>query len=314
MKIKSLALLAVWFLPQAIFAGTLINTNLPTGATIVNIDGTQDGAASYSGPNQEYWYQPFNGVQVNLQPGTYQFRVIDPADAASFYPSLTAGQLNQIYTGWTFNSPWIENYFAFDISAKTNSSETQLFDGALDPAFDVYGSAQAAYNATIANGYYNKIRPAPPGRTTDPSAYITSWTFTAPESLLFVIPDTDVNDNSGGVSVAITALITPPGDVNFDGHVDAKDIAAMMKAMTNETGYAQSVGVSKSELETVGDVNGDGKFNNADLQKLLNILKTGRGSTSVPEPASYSLALLALGGFVALAARRYYVRAETKRL
>ncbi len=64
-----------------------------------------------------------------------------------------------------------------------------------------------------------------------------------------------MNDNSGGVSVAITALATPPGDVNFDGHVDAKDIAAMMKALTNETGYAQSSGVSKSELETVGDVN-----------------------------------------------------------
>jgi Dockerin type I domain/PEP-CTERM motif len=309
MKIKFLPLLAMSFLPQAIFAGTLINTNLPTGTTIVNIDGTQDGAANYSGPGQEYWYQPFNGVQVNFQSGTYQFRVIDPADAAALYPNLTTGQLNQIYTGWTFNSPWSENYFAFDISAQTNPSETQLFDGALNPSFSVYGSAQAAYDATVADGYYKKIRPAPPGRTSDPGAYITSWTFTAPESLVFVIPDTELSDNAGGVSVAITRSFAR-GDVNLDGHVDAKDIPAMMQALANETGYSQSAGVSKSELETVGDVNGDGKFTNADLQSLLIDLKNGGGSAdSVPEPASIFLFCL---GALAIAYRRRFRNAAVK--
>jgi hypothetical protein len=301
MKLRSSIVVFFLLTVSQLRAGSVINTNLPAGTTIVNIDGTADGAASYSGPGQEYWYQPFNGAQVNFQPGTYQFRVIDPADATALYPNLTTGQLNQIYTGWTFNSPWSENYFAFDISAKTNSSETQLFDGALDPAFDVYGSAQAAYDATVANGYYDKIRPAPPGRTTDPTAYITSWTFTAPESLVFVIPDTDVNDNAGGVSVAITSIAQ--GDVNFDGHVNAKDIAAMMKALANETGYAQTAGVSKSELEMVGDVNSDGKFNNADVQALIQYLKAGGGSADpVPEPST--LTLLALGAVVLVAKRR----------
>jgi hypothetical protein len=76
----------------------------------------------------------------------------------------------------------------------------------------------------------------------------------------------------------------------------------MMKASTNESVYASSIGESTSQLALIGDVNGDGFFNNADLQALLNLLKSGGGSTSVPEPAS--LVLLAMGGVVSLAGRR----------
>ncbi len=44
----------------------------------------------------------------------------------------------------------------------------------------------------------------------------------------------------------------------------------------------------------MGDLNGDGKVTNADLQKSLLLLKNGQGSSSsVPEPASIALASLA---------------------
>ncbi len=93
------------------------------------------------------------------------------------------------------------------------------------------------------------------------------------------------------------------GDMNLDDHIDAADIGAMEKALTNESGYANSIGVTTDYLSLLGDMNGDGVFNNADLQALLNLLKNGEGSTSVPEPAS--VVLLALGGWVLLAwARR----------
>jgi len=47
----------------------------------------------------------------------------------------------------------------------------------------------------------------------------------------------------------------------------------------------------------IGDINGDGVVNNADLQALLSLLQSGGGSNAaVPEPAS--LVLLAAGSLM----------------
>ncbi len=78
----------------------------------------------------------------------------------------------------------------------------------------------------------------------------------------------------------------------------------METALTNESGYASSIGITTDYLSLLGDVNGDGKFTIADLQALLILLKNGGGSTAVPEPASFLL--LTIGG-VALLRRRIRV-------
>ena len=199
-------------LALSVDAGTIITTNLPTGTEIVNIDARSDGAATYSpDANQAYWYQPFTGTtfaSLTFQPGTYQFRIINPSDAASLYPSLTTTQLSEIYTAWTYNSPWTEDYLAYNATALADPTEFQLFDGAIAPGYppgNTFSSAQAAYDGTIANGYYNQIRPAPPGRNGDASSYLTQYTFTIPTTVLFVIPDWYLPDNSGGVSVVVSA-------------------------------------------------------------------------------------------------------------
>jgi beta-glucanase (GH16 family) len=84
------------------------------------------------------------------------------------------------------------------------------------------------------------------------------------------------------------------GDMNRDGHLDAKDISAMQSALANESAFATSHDLSVSDVSDIGDMNGDGQFTNADLQKLENTLKSGGGSTnSVPEPSAF--VLLALG-------------------
>jgi hypothetical protein len=92
------------------------------------------------------------------------------------------------------------------------------------------------------------------------------------------------------------------GDFNLDGHVDAADIIAAEKALTNLTGYESQYGLTAATLNLVADVNGDGYFTNADLQNLLVILKNGGGSADpVPEPSTFALLSGALLlGFTAL--------------
>jgi hypothetical protein len=196
-------------------AGTLINTNLPAGTNIVNINATVDGAAGYSS-GQAFWYQPINGVALTLPAGTYQFRIIDPTDAAAAYPLLTAPQLSEIYTGWTYNSPWIENYLVFNSTATTDNLESQIFDGGTDPTGTSYASAQLAYDGTVSNGYFDKIRPAPPGRSgTLPTDFVSTWTFNTTANLIFVLPDNGLSDNTGGVSVVVTSAVPEPASLTL---------------------------------------------------------------------------------------------------
>jgi len=87
------------------------------------------------------------------------------------------------------------------------------------------------------------------------------------------------------------------GDINRDGHLDAKDVTAMESALTDPTDFATANGITTAQLSLIGDVNGDGKFNSADVQALLSELKSGGGSTSsVPEPSTF--VLLALGALM----------------
>ena len=109
---------------------------------------------------------------------------------------------------------------------------------------------------------------------------------------------------TGVLAVVSTNFL--PGDFNRDGHVDAADILPAMKALTNPAAYELQYGVSPADLQIIGDVNGDTKFTNADLQGLLDYLKNGGGSIStVPEPASWILAFLALA---MISGTRFYVR------
>ena len=99
---------------------------------------------------------------------------------------------------------------------------------------------------------------------------------------------------TGALSVAATYLA---GDFNRDGHVDAADILIAEQALTNTSGYQNTHGLTDPTLfGLVADVNGDGSFNNVDLQFLLNALKSGGVSADpIPEPSTLVLAILAFG-------------------
>jgi hypothetical protein len=198
-------------------AGTVITANLPPNTAIVNINATQDGAASYNG-DQSLWYHPFSTggtaqlLEYTVQPGTYTFRVINPADAVQLFPALTAGQTNQIFTAWTFNSPWGTDYLVYDSAAAVNTALPQLFDGAFsntNGTWQLFGNASAAYSAAVSEGLYDLIRPGPAGR--DGTIYTTGYTFATNETLIFVVPDYALSDNAGGVSVLVSPVtLIPP--------------------------------------------------------------------------------------------------------
>jgi hypothetical protein len=96
------------------------------------------------------------------------------------------------------------------------------------------------------------------------------------------------------------------GDVNLDGHVNSADILALMNALSDLSSY-QSVHfpTSPNLMLDVADVDGDNEVTNADLQGLLNLLKTGGGSAdTVPEPYSVVLAALGFMGLVVFVRQR----------
>src|SRR5262249_46284022 len=102
----------------------------------------------------------------------------------------------------------------------------------------------------------------------------------------------------GWQTVAYPQLL---GDFNLDNHRTIADLAVMLQALSNPTSYKSSHGLSAADFLAIGDVNGDLKVTNADLQAFLNLLKSGDGALqSVPEPGSLLLLSLGAAGLVCI--------------
>lgn len=99
------------------------------------------------------------------------------------------------------------------------------------------------------------------------------------------------------------------GDMNGDKLVDLDDLTPFMMALTNPASYAALYpGI---DAATIGDVNRDGQFDNADIDSFNVLLGGGpplmldtTPGNQVPEPASLALVLVT-GAFLTLAARRW---------
>jgi hypothetical protein len=63
----------------------------------------------------------------------------------------------------------------------------------------------------------------------------------------------------------------------------------MLAALADLNAYKTQQGISDAVLLAVGDVNQDNAVTNADLQSLLNLLRSGNGAQAVPEPAAWIL-------------------------
>jgi hypothetical protein len=292
-----------------VFAGSVITTNLSNNTAIVNIDAQNDGSNGFNG-QQSLWYQPFsnNGVanipSITVQPGTYNFRIVNPADASTLYPGLTTTQQNQIYTGWTYNSPWITNYLVFDSSAATDSSLHQLIYGA--GSSQGYGSGPDAYAGAKSDGSYNTFKMGDAGYVaSNPS--VSSYTFTTAQTLLFVIPDYGLYDNAGGVSVLVSPLaqMAVRGDTDGDGDVDLDDLGNVRTYFGQ--GYLGTGAYGDTDFD--GDVDLDDLGNvRTYFGQVVTWDPTGATAPlalmAVPEPGSLSLLGLAALSFVRRSRRR----------
>src|SRR5262249_40076910 len=92
-------------------------------------------------------------------------------------------------------------------------------------------------------------------------------------------------------------VISRLGDIDRDGQVNVADIAVAETALADLSGYQATHGnITNAQLLSIGDLNGDGRVTNADLQGLINLLANGGGSGSlnaVPEPPGWILAFFA---------------------
>jgi hypothetical protein len=219
-------------------------------------------------------------------------------------------------TGQHASSMYVTNMTYAALSMRDGDSFAKKFGGASgnDPDFfklSVYGTdANNAPLGTQVDFYLADYR-----FSNNAQDYIVDqWTqvnlsaLASATRLYFNLSSTDISSLFGMNTPSTFAIddveFSPnwkAGDFNLDGHVDARDIKSMAAALANLNAYqhggnSQSLTLADSDLNTIGDLNGDHKINNADLQFLLNELKTGGGSTSVPEPGSFFL--LVIGGFV----------------
>jgi autotransporter-associated beta strand protein len=119
--------------------------------------------------------------------------------------------------------------------------------------------------------------------------------------------------NAGAKILATGEVLPLPvlllGDYNQDGHVNGADVTAAMSALTDLTNYQSGLGLSGTELVQIGDLSGDGKVNNLDLQGLLTYLIQGHGSVAaVPEPGTLSLVCLGGVSFLIVGVRKRHRR------
>jgi hypothetical protein len=125
-----------------------------------------------------------------------------------------------------------------------------------------------------------------------------------------------------GADILATGEVVPDsvstrvlGDFNVNGHLDTGDLTAMLGALTDLNAYklansplhpAYPNALTNDDLLNIADVNLSGGVTNADIQAELDLLASaGLGSvSSVPEPATLRLLVLAVPALVLTARRR----------
>ncbi len=126
----------------------------------------------------------------------------------------------------------------------------------------------------------------------------TVVTFTTPGTYNFQV--TIVNPAAGFTTISTTSVMVGPirisGDFNLDGQFTVDDIPPMFAALTDLATFQSQHYLSNAEMLAIGDLNGDQKLTNLDLQALLDHVPQGGGAAATETQLSIAPAASVGGG------------------
>ena len=236
---------------------TITGANLD-GATMVDF-GPTTGTIIFDSPSEIQAVSPAGAV------GSVHVSVVAPGGTS---PTSSADQF--LYVGAP--SAMADNYSVNSGSTVTVNVPSGVLANDTDPQGDPLTADLLASttNGTLSLGSDGSFTYAPNDRFVGTDSFI----YQADNGIYVSTP----------TIVTITVASATLGDFNQDGHVDAGDVMPAMQALTNPSDYESQYGVSPADLPAIGDVNGDGHFNNADIQSLIclaaNAAPSGGGSAT----------------------------------
>ncbi|HTQ40890.1 MAG TPA: polysaccharide lyase family protein [Pirellulales bacterium] len=252
--------------------------------------GTGVGPANYHGSP---WEVHFTTTTAQQAQGQY---VVLSVGLASVEASLTVA-LNGHSETWHYTGI-NGNTLAVSADAMTRSGDAGVYQflAFQFPTADLNAAGadnEFTFSVSTTDGdMYDALRMEITNTAADPS--VTGW-----HDYEYITGANAQTDANNTVGLSTTEVTIVPGDFNRDGSVDAADIPAMLSALANLASYENTNHLTDAEMLALGDLNGSGSITNADLQTLINLLKSGGGSIdSVPEPPAEVLLAIGAGALL----------------
>ncbi|HZZ26911.1 MAG TPA: LamG-like jellyroll fold domain-containing protein, partial [Pirellulales bacterium] len=198
-----------------------------------------------------------NTTATFTQAGTYNFQVAidNPIVGAAFVATSSVSVVVDQTLTSVLISPGAVNL---------TDGQTQAFSATGLDQFGNAFSTQPSFTWSLTNGSVGSVN--------------SSGLYTAP---LSPVGSATVRATSGAVSgTAAVSVSYLKGDVNLDGHRDAADLVALMKALVDLNAYQSIHSLSQQDLLNIADIDSDGHVTNMDVQALINLLIGGSGSFS----------------------------------